>query len=214
MQRLALARHLEGARLRAYQRAPGSAPGRTDCGMRNSPKPCWPSRSPDASRSIVADASGTSDSSASTVLRSDGAAGARHVGIGAVGIDDARLGVGDDQPLRHRIDEGLRQFVGARARRDLHEADRGRKQIADADHGQDAEHAEQEGVAQPVAENAEHDRRAGQHDDEDDQTGYRPGPRALVDDRYRIEIAARILGHKTPIPALFPVPQCPCTESV
>ena len=121
------------------------------------------------------------------------------VGIGAVGVDDAALGVGDEQALRHRIDERLGQFVAGRARRDLHEADRGGEQEADADHGQHAQHAEQEGIAETLAEQAEDDRGAGQHDDEDDQPGDRARPRVLVDDRYRIEIAAR-----------FPWPCAPC----
>ena len=41
----------------------------------------------------------------------------------------------------------------------------------------------------------EHDRRAGQHDDEDDQPRDDAGPRVLVDDRRRIEIAARFPRH-------------------
>ena len=121
--------------------------------------------------------------------------GAGHVGIGAVGVDDPALGVGDDEALRHRIDEGLGQFVGGRARRDLHEADGGGEQIADADHRQHAEHAEQERIAEPLAEDAEDDRRAGQHDDEDDQPRDDARTRVLVDDRCRIEIAARFLRH-------------------
>ena len=80
------------------------------------------------------------------------------VGIGAVGVDHPALDVGDDQALRHRIDERLGQFVGGRARRDLHEADRRGEQIADADHREHAEHAEQERIAEPFAEYTEDDR--------------------------------------------------------
>ena len=97
--------------------------------------------------------------------------------------DDAPLGVRHHQPLVHRIDEGLRQLVRRGARRYLHEADGGREKIADADHGQHAEHAEQERVAQPLAEDAEDDCRAGEHDDEDDEARDGAGTRVLVDDR-------------------------------
>ena len=115
-----------------------------------------------------------------------GVGGAGHVGIGAVGVDDPALRVGDDQALRHRIDERLGQFVVGRARRELHEADRGREQIADADHGEHAEHAEQEGIAKPLAEKRKDDRRAGQHEEEDDQPRDRrraacPGRRSAPD---------------------------------
>ena len=101
-----------------------------------------------------------------------------------------------EKPLRHGIDEGLGQFVRGRARRDLHEADGGGEKIADADHRQHAEHAEQEGFAQALAEDAEDDRRARQHDDEDDEPGNGAGTRVLVDDRKRIEVAARLTCHQ------------------
>ena len=121
--------------------------------------------------------------------------GAGHVGIGAVGVDDAALEVGDDQALRHRIDERLGQFVVGRARRNLHEADRRGEQVADADHGEHAEHAEQERIAEPFAENREDDRRAGQHEEEDDQPRDDARPRVLVDDRRRVEIVAGFPRH-------------------
>ena len=122
----------------------------------------------------------------------------RHVGIGPVGVDDAALGIGDQETLRHRIDEGFRQLVAGGARSDLNEADRRREQKADADHGEHAQHAEQERIAEAFAEQPEDDRGAGQNDDEDDEPGDGARTRVLVDDRYWIEIAARFLGHVPP----------------
>ena len=132
--------------------------------------------------------------------------GPGHLAIGLVGIDDPPLGVGDEQTLRHGIDEGLGQFVRCRARRDLHEADCGGKKVADADHRQHAEHAEQERVAQAFAEDAEDDGGARQDDDEDDEPGNRARPRVLVDDRKRIEVAARLSCHQKVIPELAAPP--------
>ena len=120
---------------------------------------------------------------------------AGHVGIGTVGVDDASFGIGDQQALTHRIDERLRQFVGGRAWRDLDEADCGREQEADADHRQHAEHAEQERIAQPLAEKPENDGSTGQHDHENDKPDDRPRTGVLVDDRNGIKIAARLFGH-------------------
>ena len=56
------------------------------------------------------------------------------------------------------------------------------------------------GIAEALAENAENDRRAGQHDDEDDQPDDGAGTRVLIDDRNRIEIAARLSCHSNLIP--------------
>ena len=97
--------------------------------------------------------------------------------------------------LRHRIDKRLGQFIAGRARRDLHKADRGGEQKADTDHRQHAQHAEQEWIAQALAEKAEDDRGPRQNDNEDDKPGDCARSRVLVDDRYRIEIAPRFLGH-------------------
>jgi hypothetical protein len=78
------------------------------------------------------------------------------------------------------------------------EADGGSEQEADADHRQHTKHSKQEGIAKTFAEKAEDDRGARQNDDEDDEPGDRTRSRVLVDDRYRIEIAARFLGHVPP----------------
>ena len=121
--------------------------------------------------------------------------GARHVGIGAVCIDHPPLQVGDDEALPHRIDERLGQFVIGRARGKLHEADRRREQVADADHGEHAQHAEQEGVAESLAEDRKNDRRTGQHEEEDHQSRDDAGPHVLIDDRRRVEIVAGFPRH-------------------
>ncbi|OWK18456.1 hypothetical protein AJ88_05290 [Mesorhizobium amorphae CCBAU 01583] len=100
--------------------------------------------------------------------------------------------------MRHRIDEGFRQLVAGRAGRDLNEADCGGEQEADADHRQHAQHSKQEGIAKALAEKPEDDRGAGQDGNEDDEPGDGARTRVLIDDRYRIEIAARFLGHVPP----------------
>jgi hypothetical protein len=91
--------------------------------------------------------------------------------------------------------KALRQFVGSRARRDLDEPDRHCEQEAHAQHRQDAEHAQQERIPQALAEEAKDHGRDREHDDEGDQAGKGPGARILVDDRYGIKIAPRLLGH-------------------
>ena len=191
-----------------YQRAPGSAPGRIDCAQ---PELAVALLAVDQPGGEPVDRRGRLRHVGQQILdRLDVGRRRRacHLAIGPVGIDDAALGVGDEQPLPHRIDEGFGQFIGRRARRDLHEADGGGKQIADADHGQDAEHAEQERIAEPLAEDAEDDRRAGQDDDEDDQPDDGAWTRALIDDRNRIEIAARLSCHWNLIPEMAaPLPR-------
>ena len=73
------------------------------------------------------------------------AVGADQVGIGAVGIDDAPIAVGDEHALRpsHRRTPRVRSSPG-RAAAEADEADRAGKQREDADDGKNAEEAEDE----------------------------------------------------------------------
>ncbi len=119
----------------------------------------------------------------------------RQLRIGLIGVQHAPPHVGDDEPLPHRVDIGLGQFVARRARRHLDEADGRGEQIADADHRQDTEKAEKERVAELIAHQRKNEGRAHQHDDEDDQARDRSRTRVLVDDGRRIEFAFAVPFH-------------------
>ena len=82
----------------------------------------------------------------------------------------------------------------------LHEADRRGEKVADADHGEHAEHAEQERVAEPFAEHRKDQRRAGQHQEEDDQPRDDARPHVLINDRRRVEFVAGFPRHSPQLP--------------
>ncbi|MCY1489888.1 hypothetical protein D9M68_236280 [compost metagenome] len=90
-------------------------------------------------------------------LDAGGALGTRQRAIGGVGVDDPALAVGDDRAVLMGIEKGARQFVRARLRLDLDEADDGGDEEEDADHGKNAEDAENDLVFHLVLEDHEGD---------------------------------------------------------
>ncbi len=76
-----------------------------------------------------------------------------HTPIGSIGKHDAAARIGDQYAVGMTGQEGPRQFVGARLRHDLDEADQRRHQKEDADHRQNAEQPEHDFVIQRMLEN-------------------------------------------------------------
>ncbi len=109
------------------------------------------------------------------------ALGARQGAIGVIGVNDARIGVGDDQPVAVAVGDGLGRVIAAGAARELQLAERVEQNRENAEnrqpgdgpgHGLDAEFSRQQ---------QERRHRAAEADDEQQQQSRVGGPIDAVD---------------------------------
>ena len=133
---------------------------------------------------------------------------ARQLGIGAVGVDDTPLLIGDNRALGKRIDKGARQFIAGAARCELDDIDGRTEKIEHASHGQRAEQSQQELLPQLVAIDEIKDGNADQHNAENDKTQGRLDRLCVRNDRFWIKIVVRLLRHPSQTPS-FHRGSCP-----
>ena len=108
--------------------------------------------------------------------------------IGAVGIDDAALLVGDHQAVIGRVEIGLGEGAAIGFRRQLDEAHDGAEQVEEADDGEDAEDTDDDGFVETVAEQAKRRGNGDEDGAQDEYPGYGHRPGCLVDQRADIPL--------------------------
>ena len=110
--------------------------------------------------------------------------GAGQIGVGAVGVDDAAVAVGEEHALRHGVDERAADAIVRAAAGKADETDGAGEQRRHADDGENAEKAENEGLRPARLDEGEADRHADEPEGEDDQAPDAADPLRPVDRRF------------------------------